>query len=130
MKPQIFALPVLALLAISALWVVAQENAQPRPRDTVADAQDQKNAPEHSQPGPDAQAGTGQDGTRPFGLIPGAEREALISCLQGPGEESSTIQTQCIRSSGANPESRLGARARTSGTSKRETVLHQCRLGV
>jgi hypothetical protein len=52
MKPQIFALPVLALLAISALWVVAQENAQPRPRDTVADAQDQKNAPEHSQPVP------------------------------------------------------------------------------
>jgi hypothetical protein len=50
MKLQRFALPVRSLCAISALWVVAQENAQPRPRDTVADAQDLKHAPQHSQP--------------------------------------------------------------------------------
>jgi cytochrome c peroxidase len=50
MNSQRFFLPVLFICAMSAVWLVAQEKGQPRPKDTVADAQDLKNAPQHSQP--------------------------------------------------------------------------------
>jgi hypothetical protein len=49
MNSQRFVLPVLFICAMSAVWLVAQEKAQPRPKDAVADAQDLKNAPQ--QPG-------------------------------------------------------------------------------